>query len=197
MFFGLPESVDSGLAALGNTHSRCVAALLFASKVRGEASSMGVNESELSVMRIAYLRAALMEYVGMEEVLPIDLRGLPTRQVPTTIWGTENPMLILVRELRNIQLHLVNSELIRHPRKAYLKAKPDQLINVSAHTILEADLDKLTISKNAKQFNSQDFAKAVAWLKCTQLHWGIADVVIESIWEFARRIVVAHTGGAG
>jgi hypothetical protein len=192
LFFSLPAKVDSRLALLRTTYSRCNAALRFAANIGGDASSLHVSDSEVPAMRVAYLRAALMEYVGMEEVLPIDLRGLPGHGTPTTIWSTENPMLILVRELRNIQLHLVNSELIPEEKEAYFKAEPERMFKIHVQRVAEADLDKLTISKNARCFDSDDFARGVAWLKSAQLRWGIEEIVIESIWEFARRIVAAH-----
>ncbi len=62
----------------------------------------------------------MMEYVAIEEVLPIDLviRGLG--EEPLRILDTDNAMLILLRELRHLQLHLVNTSFDSTSRSAVL-----------------------------------------------------------------------------
>jgi hypothetical protein len=98
-----------GLRKLPNVYARAVAALRFRQNIVSSAKHIGVTDEELPIMQVAYLRAALMEFVGMEEVLPLDLADRVQGESPLRIYDTRDAMLIMLREMRHVQLHLLNS----------------------------------------------------------------------------------------
>jgi hypothetical protein len=64
-----------------------------------------------------------MEYVAIEEVLSTDLVTRGLGEEPFRILDTGNAMLILLRELRHLQLHLVNTILEGTRKSAVLRTK--------------------------------------------------------------------------
>lgn len=190
MFFSLDDDVDARLRMLPATYARCNAALRFMSHIGANADHLCVRTDELESMRVAYLRAALMEFAGMEEALVIDLgRGQPLLRIRET----RNAMLIVLRELRNVQIHLVKSDLVSSARPAVLRYRGEEHTQeLTALTIPQRDLDRLRDSRSAPYCHRDDFARAVDWLAEAQEHWGIADVVMRGIWAYAAAIVAAH-----
>jgi hypothetical protein len=160
------------------------------STIGADAHHMRVSEGELDHMRVAYLRASLMEFAGMEEALRSDLSREKT---PLRISDTQNAMLVVLRELRNVQVHLVKNELLASTRRAVLRYREEEhQSELVALTVPRADLNLLKDPRTAPYCHRGDFESAVDWLAAAQEHWGIADVVMRGIWSFAEAIVAAH-----
>jgi hypothetical protein len=190
LFFTLANDVDSRLRTLPATYARCNAALRFMSNIGADAGQLHVRAEEVDGMRVAYLRAALMEFAGMEETLVIDLGRGPS---PMRISHTQNAMLVALRELRNVQVHLIRSDLLSSKRSAVWRYEgKEEAHELTALTIPRPDLDRLKNPRTAAYCNRADFERAVDWLADAQEHWGIADVVMRGIWAYAEAIVDAH-----
>lgn len=69
-FFSLPDAVGARLARLPYVFARTNTALRFNSLVGADSATIHVRDDELGHMRAAYLRAALMDFVGIEDTLP-------------------------------------------------------------------------------------------------------------------------------
>lgn len=190
LFFTLENGVDARLRTLPATYARCNAALRFMSNIGADADHLHVRAEEVEGMRVAYLRAALMEFVGMEEALVIDLGREPP---PMRISRTQNAMLVALRELRNVQVHLIRSDLLSSKRSAVWRYQGrEESHDLTALTIPRQDLDRLKDPRTASYCDRTDFRRAVDWLADAQEHWGIADVVMRGIWAYAEAIVDAH-----
>jgi hypothetical protein len=63
-------ATEQSLRSLPNVYERSVAALRFRQQI---GDPQAVSEEDREIMKVAYLRAALMEFVAMEEVLHVDL----------------------------------------------------------------------------------------------------------------------------
>jgi hypothetical protein len=187
-FFSLEDVTDRRLRTLPNTYARCNAALRFMSWIGAGAEVLHVRDEERDSMRVAYLRASLMEYVGMEEALRLDV-GSGALNIP----ATRDAMLVVLRELRNVQIHLIGSALIAEKRPAISRYKGEEHTHeLTALMIPRSDLNRLKDPRNASYCNRSDFHRAVDWLADAQERWGIADVVMRGIWRFAVAIVAMH-----
>lgn len=190
LFFTLPPDVDGRLRTLSGTYARCNAALRFNSWVGADADSLGVRDEELQSMSVACLRASLMEYAGMEEALGADL---PRGSQPLRIRDTRNAMLVCLKELRNVQVHLVRSALRSRTRSAVLRFEGKE--HPSKRTVLtipREDLKNLRDHRNSRAYAKADFVRAVEWLVEAQEHWGITEVIMQGIWCYAGEVVRAH-----
>lgn len=190
LFFTLDDQVDARLRTLPATYARCNSALRFMSNIGADSDHMHVRAEEIASMRVAYLRASLMEFVGMEEALRIDLGR---DQVPLRISDTRSAMLVVLRELRNVQIHLIKTDLLSGKRSAVSRFRGEEHEHeLTALTIPRLDLDRVKDARNAAYCHREDLERAVDWLAEAQEHWGIADVVMRGIWAYAEAIVAVH-----
>jgi hypothetical protein len=190
-FYTLPDEVDSRLRRLPGTYDRCRAALRFMSCIGADPTTLKARETDAEFMSVAYLRASLMEFVGMEDALPSDL---PRGTKPLRIHETSDAMLVVLRELRNVQVHLVRSNFITTTKSAYSELDGERHEHqIVARTIPLDDLDRLRDSRNCPNaFVHADFMQAIEWLDRVQQSWGISDVVMRGIWRYASMCVDAH-----
>lgn len=190
IFYSLDDDVDLRLRGLPETYARCNAALRFMSNINGDVDQMRVRRDELESMRVAYLRAALMEFVGMEDSLIYEVGRDCLR-----ISNTRNAMLVALRELRNVQIHLVRSELLSnsHP-VVFSHLDKERTGEYTALTIPRADLELLKNDQRGsiRHYHREDFQRAVEWLNEAQQRWGISEVVMHGIWTYASAIVDEH-----
>lgn len=192
LFLTLEPSTEEALKQLPNAYERAVAALRFCQRIGADKESLGVSEDHLHIMQVAYLRAALMEYVAIEEVLPIDLKTRGLEKEPLKIFDTGNAMLILLRELRHLQLHLVNTLFNSISRSAVLQTKRKDKefeTDLTILTIPIADLRQLKTLRNASRFDPKELDAAISWFSYAQAQWGIGDVVLCGIRLYTTAVV--------
>jgi hypothetical protein len=191
-FCTLEPSTEAALRQLPNAYERAVAALRFRQCIGGDKDALGVSEDHVHIMQVAYLRAALMEYVAIEEVLPLDLVMRGFGEEPLRILDTGNAMLILLRELRHLQLHLVNTAFRSTSRSAVLRTK-DKVeefeTKLTILTIPTADLRQLKTLRNATRFDPDELDAAISWFIHSQSQWGIGDVMQSGIQVYAAEVV--------
>lgn len=186
LFFSLENDIDQRLRTLSNTYARCNVALRFNSWASADGKGLGVREDELQSMRAGCLRAALMEFAGMEEALASDLKASVSL---LRIRDTKNAMLVVLRELRNIQIHVIGTELRSAKRPAVLRWNDQEHQHeLTALLIPNYDLNKLKDSRNTSSYDRADFNRAVDWLEQAQEHWGILDVCVKGSGLMPRRL---------
>jgi hypothetical protein len=191
LFVSLADDIDQRLRTLPDTYARCNAALRFNLWGRLKADMLGVREEEIASMQSACVRASLMEFVGMEESLPSEVRSA------LRIRDTQNAMLVVLRELRNIQVHVTQSGFISSKRRTVLRwNEKEHEHELVALTIPQADLDRLRDKRKISHYDRADFERAISWLEQAQEHWGIHDVLLQGIWTYARCVVDAHVSAS-
>jgi hypothetical protein len=187
LFVSLDDDIDQRLRKLPDTYARCNAALRFNLWGRLKADMLGVREDELVSIQAACFRASLMEFVGMEEALPSEVTS------PLRIRDTRNAMLVVLRELRNIQVHVTQSDFISTKRPAVLRwNEKEHEHELIALTIPQTDLNRLKDKRKISHYDRADFERAITWLEQAQEHWGIHDVLLQGIWTYAQCVVEAH-----
>lgn len=154
---------------------------------------MRVSEEHYPHMRVAYLRAALMDYVGMEEVLPVDIAARGGDQTPMKITDTANGMLVVLRELRHVQLHLVNAPLESRLKSAVFRAGEREIATeVEVDTIPTSDLCQILSLRNAARYETRSLEASIEWFDDAQRKWGVGDVLQAGIQTYAAAIVAKY-----
>lgn len=197
LFCCIDSDIEASLKPLSDTHARIRCASRFLQNFGASAEQLHVHDDELLPMWAGYLRAALMEYAGMEEASRRDLRRLDRGDAAVSILDTRNAMLIVVRELRNLQVHVVQTAFDVTQKQAILRTivrgrAADALralgyeenSKMDITTIPRADLDQL-LGRPPKGIAVADFGMAVQWLDEAQNRWGIRDVILASVEEYA------------
>src|SRR5438552_618665 len=156
VFLSLNEKTRTSLAKLPQTLARANGACHFCHGVRSD----GAIETKES-----YLRAALAEFVSMEESLERDLNNAGIVAAPIKIYESHNPFLHIVRELRNLELHLQTSKLKSVEKDVIYVSENHQIDIWIAEDITESDFMKL---RNAKHYKRDDVVKMIAWFNWAQ-----------------------------
>ena len=102
-WFQLDDHVKSALAVFPNVLIRAECALRFVI-MRLDYLKSDPNKAEQ--MRDACLRAALAEFVSMQDMLSYDLKAAKVKGSSFRCNHSRNPLLHIIHELRNLHIHL-------------------------------------------------------------------------------------------
>lgn len=183
IFCSLERETEEALRNLPNVYQHSVASLRFRQQI---SHPHLVSDEHREIMKVAYLRAALMEFVGMEEVLSFDLEKREKNELPLKIVDTECAMLTLLRELRHLQLHVVTSSFVREHRDAVYLEKP---VVQEIDLVPYKDLQGIKNLRNSGRFDDDELNAAIEWLHQAQSVWGIKDVLQRGVQKYADILI--------
>jgi hypothetical protein len=188
-FFCIDDGIVKAMAPLGYALERAQNAVKFARFSQGSADLMRCTEPEADCLRAGFFRAALTEFVSIEDILPLDLtaRGIAKQQLRLN--ETPKPHLHVFRELRNHEIHLRQSSLsreerdmfwgrIEHPEAATLRRVPIWLLD----GITVASFSQLHNVK--RNYNHEEVCKLVDWLNQSQAVWGIQQLFLVAVEDY-------------
>lgn len=99
-------------------------------------------------------------------------------------------MLILLRELRHLQLHVVTTTFTRENSPAVYREGEGRVKTTFRISIVpSSDLHEIKHLKNAKRYDPAELDAAINWLNGTQLNWGIGDVLQRGIQAYADLVI--------
>lgn len=190
IFCSLKKETEEALRNLPRVYHRSVAALRFRQQISNPQS---VSDEDKEIMKVAYLRAALMEFVAMEEVLRFDIEERGLNETPLKMADTECAMLILLRELRHLQLHLVTTSFSVERREAvYRDGEKEMGTILTINLVPYEGLRQIKQLHNARRFAAYELDAAIEWLNKAQLNWGIDDVLQRGVQKYADALVNAY-----
>lgn len=191
IFCSLDTETGNRLEAFPNVLERTKAAIRFCQYIGG---GIPVADDDRELMQSACLRASLMEFVGMEEVLPLDLEMRADSRKPLEIKECRNTLLILLKEMRHLHLHLINTRLSKDEVNAVnYSMHPEPYYTVfTVESVPYEDLLRLKSLRNASRYDPVELDNAISWLDQAQRKWGIGDVVQSGIGIFAKLILSTY-----
>ena len=189
-FMRMDDDVAAGISSLTRLSERANNAVRFAYWAGGTSEVLRCPESEVQQLREGCFRAALTEFVSMEEVQVLDYKDHGISRTPLKLNETSNPLLHLFRELRNLEVHLRHSEL-RSVSKDVLWGHMDRPEEATALTISIWILDDVTprsfgLLRNAKFYTPAQIEQMISWLNATQQQWGIQEIFLLAIEDYCR-----------
>jgi hypothetical protein len=191
VFLRLDKDVEDGLRILPEVRDRLLNALYFCGRIESDTENR---------LRGGYLRAALAELVSVEDTLYRLQRRNELRGEVRRLNHSSNPLLHIVRELRNLEIHLRSSTLDSEKRELLWGHvdKPEDATPVSWTIWWLDDLDLQAFEElnNFKRYDRAAFAKALAWFDQAQRQWGISELVLRAIKEYARELYESYVGAA-
>lgn len=175
VFFKIP-SCEEGLGSIGlnkiETRFKCVLSFLTTSP----------NNRDLE-HQAAFYRAALSELVSIEDLIGIELERLGHAGISSLkIHKTNDPLIILLKELRNYELHIGTNKISQesHPvmwgNGEDWEAPPSK--NWSFDFIDNLSWSEFSQLHNIKRIeDTSDLEKAFDVFDFQQKHWGIAEMI--------------------
>lgn len=189
-FSVIDASVLDAMTKLPETSERARCAVHFSYRIANQTT-------EDMFRRQGYMRASLAEFVGMEEALLRDLRKLGVSTPPLKANSGTKPLLHIIRELRNFEIHLHSSPLSPEKKSTLWGdfKNPDEAIQLETTIWVIDDLTEARFSKlrNAGRYDPADVSKLVSWFNSAQKEWGVHDLIQRAAEEFCCEMIAEYS----
>lgn len=198
-WYRLDEEVATSLQALPCASARIQNSIKFLQFSAGGEQLLQAPAEDMPRLREGFLRAALTELVSVEDVLPLDLATGSSARRTLRMNDSPLPLLHLVRELRNHELHLYNNPLSTFSTEL-LWGHVDRPSEARPLTVTEFVLEGITPAsfaalRNARSYTQAEIEAMVGWFDKTQRTWGVQEVLLRAANDYAaelcREFVVA------
>lgn len=166
-------------------YERFCSAIYMAANVNGEA---GVHLSHLvneEVAMKAYFRAALAEFVSLEDALKVN--GYPEVS-GFLITKSSNPLFHIMKLLRDYNIHLGITELKETEVIVSLESDSSQLFGCSASVIKNLNFCDLKKLRNARFYSDQELFQMVKMFNEQQQKFGVGDLIIKGLVMYSELV---------
>lgn len=194
LYIGLPFEIEEAINVFPETSGRFEGALKFCWFVSATPDSLHADEPKATRIREAFLRASLAEYVSTEDTLKRDLVKLNIKGKAIKTTDSTNPLLHIMRELRNLEIHLTSSQLSKS-RKAVklIVSDAEHQSQTTIWTVNDLTVQKFRELKFARnRYSREEIEKMVNWFNEAQHDWGVNHLLFRAIVDWATEIVKAH-----
>lgn len=190
IFMKLPNALEAAISKFPQTEERIDGALMFCAHVMNCRDPEKVPAPARRTG--AYFRAALAEYASIEEAFN---RERPAGTPEFKLLDTENPVPHILKQLRNMQIHLVASKMSPQTVSLIMKNHPGaEPVDVTIWTIKDltaAQFNDLNAFRRG-HYTPAQAAEMVTWLTTRQSAFGIHDLIHRGLVEAAERIVATY-----
>ncbi|MFN8434468.1 MAG: hypothetical protein U0V18_10625 [Anaerolineales bacterium] len=198
--YALDENIVACLYKFPLVLERAENAVRFCWFVTSLESVLSLNEPETTRLRQGFLRAALAEFVSMKDVLKQEVESQNIQKEIISITDSKNPLLHIIHELRNFEIHLHSGELNpdKIPAKFNRKTEPEiwHDIELSIWAIDELTTDKFSKLRNIKKYyNQNDLKKMVEWFNSAQSQWGVHYLIFLAVEYFCDEVIHFYSLG--
>jgi len=197
IFYDLPPELKANLEKiLPQTYERIDGALKLAWFVMGDERILHASEPRILRIRQSFLRAALTEFASAEDVLKREVKIKYSEKSPLLFRDCAHPHIRVVRELRNLEVHLQSSPL--NPSQIQCLLQLGERSGSTQDTIWL--LEPLTIAnfqslKNAKYYSKAEIEQLVNWFNQAQSVWGITHVFFLAVKTYSELLEDRYYGG--
>ena len=194
-FFCIDDDIVKAMEPLEHALARAQTAVRFAWFSEGNAELIRCSELEAVRLRAGFFRAALAEFVSIEDILRVDLTALGNRKEPLRLNETPNPILHIFRELRNHEIHLKHSPFFREERdmfQGHIEHPADaRLVRISIWILDDISVESFSLLQNAKRYTCEERGRFVDWLNQSQAVWGIQQLFLMAVEDYCRELIRA------
>lgn len=185
----LDKDLIKALDRLPNVLGRAKNAINFCARVSAE--------SVCTQLREGFLRAALLEFVSIEDVLIQDLKNAKINSKPLKCYHTKNPMLHIIHELRNFEIHLHSGKLSSTTISAFWGniEYPENASPIKHKVWMIDDLTEDGFSRlnNSMYYTKDQIKGLVEWFNTAQKEWGVNFLIHIAVESYCRAIVQQYS----
>jgi hypothetical protein len=187
------DTSKNPMANLPQTYDRANAAVKFCWFVGATAERLCCTGDDTTKTREAFLRAALSEFTCMEETLNRDLASIGIEGGCIKISDSRNPLLHIVKQLRNTEIHLRSGAMYSDKRKTLLgNAKTGNCVrenNLEIWVMDDVTLQELCRLQVAKRYRENQKTEMISWFNESQKVWGVNDIVYRAVLSFGQDLI--------
>lgn len=166
---GPPEALNN----FHELHARCSAAIYMASHIGGKSTKSVISDE---VHKAAYIRAALSEFVGMEDVA----KSLADKEYEheISIDKCNNPLFHIMKLLRNYNIH-VGSSVCSEVTVPVIAVGEEHEINTDV--IDNLSVESLKALRAGKNYTYTEMDRMVQYFTLEQNKLGVCDLLLKGI----------------
>ncbi|MCZ2278331.1 MAG: hypothetical protein LC117_10425 [Bacteroidia bacterium] len=186
----LGDKRTNSLKTFNHVFERADCALYFTAKFHSESNQ---------IIKKGLLRAAISEFVSIEEVIKIDSKINNISLPHLLIINTENPLLHIVKQLRNYNIHLGSSVIEYTEETKRTFGTIDNFTNGTGYEYSdsEAIITNLNIVefdnlRDAKHYCNQDKIDLINWFNQNQIKWGVDHLIYLATLDYCDRIIAYY-----
>jgi hypothetical protein len=166
-------------------YERFCSAIYMAANIHGESGAHLSHVVASQVVLKAYFRAALAEFVSLDDALKIS--GYPDVSV-FSITKSSNPLFHIMKLLRDYNTHLGITPLEETEVVIALDSNKSKKFGVSAAIIDNLNFDDLKELRNAKFYRDDDLCKLVKMFNEQQMKFGAGDLIIKGLIMYSELV---------
>lgn len=174
LIFSLPDHIVKAFSDLEDTHNRARCAIYFA---------LQISKNSTQIFREGYFRAALTEFVSMDETSKKELGKTKHR----SLISSQNPLLHIIKQLRDLQIHLVSNHLDSSTHTISFHGTDYQL--QKWHIQKELTLDDFAELNNRKFYKDADLRQVISWFNETQKLYGVHVLIRQAVIMYAEELM--------
>ncbi len=181
-----PESLKIDL----DIYNRCSAVIYMAGNIGDESDKFAIDSKTINE---AFVRAALSEFVGMEDCLKANYPNSDTSGL--ALYKSVNPIFHMLKLLRNYNIHLAASVLNKKHMKVKTLFKEAGEFDYEPLVISNLTISELKKLKSSKDYSDSTLDKMVAVFDDQQQEFGLTTLIIKQALEYAGDISHFLNGG--
>lgn len=172
-----PEALN----AFPELHARCSAAIYMAAHVGGKSTKSVISDE---VHKAAYIRAALSEFVGMEDVAKLLVNTNCEHQI--SIDKCTNPFFHIMKLLRNYNIH-VGSSVCSEVTVPVIAVGEEHALNVDV--IDNLSVESLKLLRAGKYYTDIEMNQMVQYFTVEQNKLGVCNLLLKGILLYAELLI--------
>jgi hypothetical protein len=148
-----------------------------------------IDDEDSTMMMCGLVRASISELVSIEELPQVKAQN---HGKPFYLPQTEHPLLCIVKELRNVQMHLSSIKIGKYDKEMYVgdpeKPEEGEPITRGICFIDNLNIGQFEALRNYKKYVPSEFSEALKWFDKEQKHCGISTLLIEAAYSYAESL---------
>jgi len=188
--YQLGSQREAALTSFNQVLERAEGSLYFSAKFHGENK---VNTKKF------LLRAAMYEFVSIEEVISRDLESNNINSKPLKIINTNNPLFHTIKQLRNYNIHLGSTDITYTELRKKVFGMIEQFENGKGYEyednepiISNLNVTEFNKLKDANKYSDKDKLSMVEWFNLNQRIWGVNHLVYRATQLYCDKIIEAY-----
>jgi hypothetical protein len=169
-------------SAYTDIYERFCCAIYMASGINSETPLYMISSDAVSK---AHLRAALAEFVSIEDVLNLKY---PSHKNEFSIVKSSNPLFHIMKLLRDYNIHLGVTTLAEPEISVAMETTPDEVHDIKTLIVDNLEVNSLKTLRNAKHYSDSDLIEMVDCFNKQQLRFGVADLIIKGLVTYSNYV---------
>lgn len=179
MFAALNPELDRKLQKYPATYDRARGSLTFSARMCNVPDSSDGTDVKL---REAYCRASMGEFVSMEESIKYDDPNGEHHKIVKS----RNPLLHMMKQLRNLQFHILSKSLDNHEQDVVWAG---QQSTMRFWYVADIQIDEFNRLNDADRYSDEDKEQMISWFNQSQREWGVNQLILEAVNAYAIEIL--------